>query len=178
MASIGHVFVGMALGRLHAGPRASWRALRAAWIPFAALALLPDLDTLGLLVGVGWNHAFSHRGATHSLLLAPLVGAVAALVARQRGLCAPRVALLATAAVASHGMLDTMVDGGCGPALLWPITDARYWAPWRPIPMSPIGAHLISRWGMRVLAYESLLFSPVLLFALRGWRVRGATPRV
>ena len=42
-------------------------------------------------------------------------------------------------ATASHGVLDAMTDGGSGVAFLAPFDDTRYFLPWRPIPVSPIG---------------------------------------
>lgn len=170
MATLGHVVFGMALGRLDAGPNRPPRALLATWVGLGALSLLPDIDTLGLLVGVGWDHPFAHRGATHSVLIALLAGAAVGAVQRARRRPARRTAGLVAAALAGHGLLDAMVDAGCGPALLWPLTDQRFWSPFRPIPWSPIGGHMLSRRGAFVLAYEALLFFPLLVFALRTRR--------
>ncbi len=40
---------------------------------------------------------------------------------------------------ASHGLLDTITNGGGGVALLWPFSDSRFFAWWRPLAVSPIG---------------------------------------
>ncbi|MES2393408.1 MAG: metal-dependent hydrolase [Acidobacteriota bacterium] len=42
-------------------------------------------------------------------------------------------------AMASHGLLDALTTGGRGVALLWPFSEARFFAPWRVIRVSPIG---------------------------------------
>jgi inner membrane protein len=50
--------------------------------------------------------------------------------------------------------------------LLWPFTNARYFARWRPIPVAPIGEGMLSSRGGRVVLTELLQFGPVLLWAL------------
>ena len=74
--------------------------------------------------------------------------------------------LLAFAAVGSHGLLDAMTTGGLGAALLWPFTPARYFLPLRPIPVSPIGAGMLSARGAYVVLAELLLFLPFWGYAL------------
>jgi len=43
-------------------------------------------------------------------------------------------------ATASHGLLDALTDGGLGVAFFAPFDNHRYFLPWRPIHVSPIGA--------------------------------------
>jgi hypothetical protein len=71
------------------------------------------------------------------------------------------------ALLASHALLDTMTDGGLGCALLWPFDLTRYFAPWRPIPVAPIGVDFFSVDGAGVALAELVLFCPAFLFALR-----------
>jgi membrane-bound metal-dependent hydrolase YbcI (DUF457 family) len=40
----------------------------------------------------------------------------------------------------SHPLLDALTNGGRGVALLSPFSNHRYFFPWRPIEVSPIGA--------------------------------------
>src|SRR4029079_1673869 len=54
---------------------------------------------------------------------------------------------------------------GC--ALLWPFDLTRYFAPWRPIPVAPIGLGMISAYGLIVVLVDLAMFAPALLFALR-----------
>jgi inner membrane protein len=132
-----------------------------------ALSFLPDLDA-GMLAFVDYGHPLGHRGALHSLPVAAALGALLGLAARgQRRPRPGRLALLAALVLASHGLLDAMTHGGgLGVALLWPFDATRYWAPWRPIPIAPIGAGMWSRRGAHVLLVEGLVFGPVILACL------------
>jgi hypothetical protein len=68
---------------------------------------------------------------------------------------------------ASHGLLDTMTDGGLGAALLWPFNLTRHFAPWRPIPVAPIGPDFFTPDGAMVALTELALFLPLWLYAFR-----------
>ena len=141
---------------------------------WSALALLPDIDVAGFLRGVPYGAPWGHRGATHSLTFA-LAGAVAvALGVRWRGRPFARAVVFASIVLASHGLLDAMTDGGLGAALLWPFSLTRYFAPWRPIVVAPIGADFFTLYGATVAASEVVLFAPLLLYAL--WPRRRVLP--
>jgi inner membrane protein len=133
---------------------------------WAALSLLPDADVIGFALGVEYADPWGHRGATHSLVVALAAGLAIGAAARWFNRPAAATAVLATAVLASHGVLDTMTDGGLGCALLWPFDLTRYFAPWRPIPVAPIGLAFFSSHGAMIALTEAVLFSPVLLFAL------------
>jgi inner membrane protein len=75
--------------------------------------------------------------------------------------------------LASHGLLDTLTDGGLGVALLWPFTTRRWFAPWRPLPVAPIGARLFAPVGLHVLLVELVCFAPLFAWALWPRRARG-----
>jgi inner membrane protein len=174
MASIGHVLVGMAAGRFYRrGQPTSWSPVihQTVW---AGLSLMPDLDAVGFGMGVPYSAPWGHRGATHSLAFAAGIGVLAGLVARAGGARPLRTALLAFVVVASHGLLDALTDGGLGSALLWPFSNRRYFAPWRPLPVAPIGRGLLSMEGLRVASIEMVVFSPFLLYALWPSRRRPA----
>lgn len=171
MATLGHVAIGMAAGRLE-GQRG--RRAMALMVVFTAISLLPDADVVAFTLGIPYEHAFGHRGASHSFAAALGLG----VLLSARPASGPRdrwgVAALGAIVMASHGLLDALTDGGLGVALLWPFSDARYFAPWRPIPVSPIGARLLSTRGAIVLATEAVLFAPLFAYAL--WPRRAATP--
>ncbi len=156
MASLLHVAVGVAAGRLWAG-RPSWRAALA----WSALSMLPDADVLAFVVGIPYAAPFGHRGASHSLAFALACGLAVGLVGRRA-----RLGALVAAVVASHPLLDALTDGGLGVALLWPLSDQRVFAPWRPIPVAPIGAGFLSVRGLRVALAELLPSLPLLVFGL------------
>lgn len=163
--------LGAALGR-----RRMPRRLLAAG---AIAAMLPDADVLAFAFGIVYADAFGHRGASHSLLSALAIGLVAALFARDlHARPWPAFAWLA-ACTLSHPLLDALTYGGLGLAMWWPASDARVFAPWRPIEVSPIGAGFFSLRGLAVLRSEMLwVWAPVsclaacLLIARRARRPR------
>jgi inner membrane protein len=186
MASIGHVAIALAAQRLHRRRAPSrWPSLAGA-LGWSALSMLPDLDVIAFSVGIPYGAPWGHRGATHSLGFALLVGFSAYVVAlelgrgcgepaRGRHRSALATAALVAAVVASHGLADSLTDGGRGAALLWPFSDQRFFAPWRPIPVAPIGFDFVSADGLRVAAVELLLFAPFFGYGL--WP-RKAAPRL
>jgi inner membrane protein len=171
MASVGHVFVGMAAGRAYAEDPA---IARKAAFALSVISLWPDVDALGFLFGVRYGDPWGHRGATHSLVLAALVGLLGYAFAERRKLPPLRTALFAGAVAASHGLLDTMTyGGGLGCALLWPFSNERFWAPLRFIPVAPIGLGLVSSLGVRVMLTEVVIFAPCWIYALWPRRAAG-----
>ena len=163
MASVGHIAVGMAAARVEGRASPSWRAV-ALW---SALSLLPDADVIGFALGVQYADPWGHRGATHSLMFSAVAGAAIGLAMWRHGRRAVRIAALAALILASHAILDTMTDGGLGCALFWPFDHTRYFAPWRPIPVAPIGLRFLSPGVATLVLIELVLFAPVLAYALR-----------
>ena len=164
MASVGHIAVGLAAARgYRPGHPPRWRSI--AWWSF--LSLLPDADVIGFTFGVQYGDPWGHRGATHSLTFAIAIGLVVGLVARRFHRPFLQTTCLASAVLASHALLDTMTDGGLGCALLWPFDLTRYFAPWRPIPVAPIGLAFLSPAGAFIALTEVVLFAPLVFFALR-----------
>lgn len=135
---------------------------------WSVVSLLPDVDVIGFALGVDYADPWGHRGATHSFTASIVVGLAIGLAAPLFRLPRVRTALIASAVLASHALFDTMTDGGLGCALLWPFDLTRYFAPWRPIPVAPIGLDFLSREGLIVALIELILFSPVVVFALRS----------
>lgn len=165
MASLGHFAVGMTAARVsNDGHRPAWGSM-AAW---SALSMLPDADVVAFAFGVEYEDPWGHRGATHSLVFAAVIGAAVAMTASRFGLRRLKTWVLATLVVASHPLLDTLTDGGLGCALFWPFDLTRYFAPWRPIPVSPLGLEFLSPSGAFVAAVEVILFSPLFVYALRS----------
>lgn len=169
MPSIGHIAVGAAAGRLQTRSRRNGTSR--AMILLSAASLAPDADGVSFLLGIPYGASWGHRGASHSLSLALAIGLAAGAVGRAWKLPFSRTALFAAAAAASHGLFDSMTDGGLGVALLWPFSNRRLFAPWRPIPVAPIGAAMFSRRGLEVVVAELLLFAP--FWAYGFWPRRG-----
>jgi inner membrane protein len=149
-----------------------------AWAVLLVVAsCLPDVDVIAFSLGIPYHAPFGHRGALHSLVFAALCGVLLALAARPLRLSAARLGLTVGLITASHGLLDTLTDGGLGVALLWPFTDARYFAPWRPIPVAPIGRRLLGAAGLNLMLHECVLFLP--LFVIGLWpRTKAAGQRL
>jgi inner membrane protein len=125
------------------------------WLLAAGLAMLPDLDVLSFAAGIPYGDRFGHRGFFHSLAFAALVGLVAALPTYQSlGMRWWTAWIFFFGMTASHGILDTFTNGGHGIGLLSPFDDTRYFSPWRPIQVSPIGVAFFSEWGVRVMLSE------------------------
>ncbi|PZQ26682.1 MAG: hypothetical protein DI562_14565, partial [Stenotrophomonas acidaminiphila] len=62
--------------------------------------------------------------------------------------------------------LDMLTDGGLGVALLWPWSEARHFAPWRVIEVSPLANRFFSARGVDVLLSEfRWVWVPVLALA-------------
>lgn len=176
MATVGHLAMSCLGARLYHRRRPTlWQAC--AW---SVPSFLPDADVVAFAF-VAYSHPLGHRGAAHSLAAAALVGLVVGAVARAIGAVKAddgvRLGVLVACVTASHGLLDAMTDGGLGIGLLWPFTPTRYWAPWRPIPVAPIGAGMLSARGAYVLAWEALLFAPLFFLALRATAPRSRSER-
>jgi inner membrane protein len=117
-------------------------------------SILPDLDVLGFRLGIPYGDPLG-RGASHSLLAAALIGLASATAWRFLGVSAVRVFLFILVAAASHGLLDALTNSGHGVALLWPWSAERYFAPVRPVEVSPIGlSRFFSDKGLFVIASE------------------------
>lgn len=163
MASIGHVVVGLAAARLQPRRGAlTWVAFALFW---SGLSLLPDLDVIGRAYGIRYGHVFGHRGASHSLAFCLALAALIGWTARAFGRSGWRTGLIAALVLVSHPLLDMMTDGGLGCAFLWPFDSTRYFLPWRPIPVAPLGRAFLSSSGLRVASIELVLFAPLWLFA-------------
>lgn len=162
---MGHIAIGLAAGRAY-GPRAAPRGqLVKTMLAFAALSMAPDADVISFGLGIPYEAPFGHRGATHSIGAALLVAMIARLISRPLKLPPLRTSVTAGLVVLSHALLDTLTNGGLGCALLWPLSNQRFFAPVTPIPVAPIGLYMFSLRGALVLAVETLMFLPVFIYA-------------
>lgn len=122
MDPVSHALLGSSVARVAMG-----RPLgRAAWLPGAAGALLPDADTLIRSAADPLLYAEFHRHFTHSLAFIPLGGVVAAVPWLLRRASRPHwkaYTAAATLGYATHGLLDASTTWGT--RLLWPFSDAR-----------------------------------------------------
>ena len=120
-------------------------------------AVVPDLDVLAFRLGISYSAEFGHRGFSHSLLLALIVGLVGASLAKPLHSTFRRSFWFLFIAMASHGILDAFTNGGLGIALLWPFSGERFFAPFQPIEVAPLGvSRFLSLRGVAVLWSEVL----------------------
>jgi inner membrane protein len=142
-------------------------------ITASLLSAAPDLDAIGFFLGVPYDSWCGHRGCSHSIVFALFVAVLLAPpLARRCRLPTGRVLAFFTAAMASHGIVDMATNGGHGIALLWPLTTERWFWPWRPIEVAPLGIRaFFSPWGLEVLASEVIwLWLPAAVLGAIGWR--------
>ena len=183
-----------------------------AWLLAAGVvaAMLPDADVLAFALRIPYADAFGHRGASHSLLFASVLAALAAVwaffgsgrpwsaphssgsrrpwsaVSRQPRLAptqrGPTLASTVQAAVfvficaASHPLLDAMTSGGLGVALAWPWSEQRFFAPWRPIRVSPFAPQFFSARGIATLLSELRWVWLPLAGAVVAWKLIQPAP--
>lgn len=166
MASIGHIAVGMAAGRLYMGQERGVRWLATMMFRFSVVSMLPDADVVGMALGIPYGAPLGHRGASHSIVFAIAAGLACGGGAWMARAPATKVAIFATLVLLTHGLLDALTDGGLGIAHFWPFSNARHFFTWTPIPVAPIGGGFLSREGLRVATHELLYFSPLFLYAL------------
>lgn len=138
-------------------------------------AVLPDIDALGLWLGIPYEHPFGHRGFTHSLPFAVALTGAGSLLAPawvSDSLTVFWVLLLSTT---SHGLIDAVTNGGLGIAFFSPFSHQRYFLPWRVIKVTPLHpAALFSRHGYEVLRSEiRWVWLPCLVLAVSGIALRG-----
>ena len=109
------------------------------WIAGILCSVVPDLDVIGFRFGVHYGDFWGHRGFTHSLVFAALLaGTVVAVLRRTENVAPLSLFCYLFLATASHGLLDSMTNGGLGVAFFSPFNNQRYFLPWRPIRVSPI----------------------------------------
>ena len=132
------------------------------WV--AISSIIPDLDVLTFRFGIAYGDLWGHRGMSHSLLFALVWSLLVWFVFLQtktfrQHVFFSKTSLLAICilfiATSSHGFLDAMTNGGLGVAFFSPFDTTRYFLPWQPIHVSPIGVSaFFSSWGLRVIISE------------------------
>lgn len=162
-----HALIPLAAGVALGTQRIPPRLLAAGMIA----AIVPDADVVGFKLGIEYAHALGHRGASHSLVFALACGVFAMFGAPWFRTPAMTAFLFVALSAASHPLLDMLTDGGLGVALFWPWSDARHFAPWRVIEVSPFANRFFSARGVDVLLSElRWVWLPALAFSgLAAW---------
>ena len=135
----------------------------------AVCTIVPDFDVVTFTFGISYRDVLGHRGFTHSLLFAALLSAILVQVFganRDEG-SKPASFVFLFLCTASHGVFDALTTGGLGVAFFAPFDSTRYFFPWRPIRVSPIGIGFFSSRGALVLWSEIVwMWTPLLVIGL------------
>ncbi len=146
-------------------------------------SILADADVVGFFFGIPYHHFFGHRGFFHSPFFALFISIFAAMFFfRDAELFSKRwffYFIFFFLLSASHGILDAFTNGGLGIALLSPFSKTRYFFPWTPIVVSPIGIEaFISTWGFMAIKSELLwVWFPAFLIAVLSTAIRSMAAR-
>jgi inner membrane protein len=166
-----HAFFAAAMGKAYTSAQMPARF----WLLAMLCAVVPDADVVAFAFGVPYGSMFGHRGLTHSLVFALLLGVLVVAVFFRDAKNKATLVIFFFLATASHGALDPLTNGGLGVAFLAPFSGARYFFPARPVEVSPIGVGaFFSEWGLAVIRSEllwvwlpaTLVVAAVLLFRL------------
>ena len=150
-----HGIIGLGAGKFFSLNRQPARF----WVFSIVLPMLPDADVITFFYNIPYDHVMGHRGFSHSFGFAGLLGFGTSLLFFTRENIFPWrwwvYGLYFSLIIATHGVFDAMTNGGMGIAFFAPFDDARYFLPWRPLRVSPIGiAEFISEDGLKVALNE------------------------
>ncbi|WP_372370030.1 metal-dependent hydrolase [Candidatus Uabimicrobium sp. HlEnr_7] len=160
-----HSFSAVVMGKIIFREKMSKRF----WFAAMICASIPDADVIGLKFGIEYGHLLGHRGFTHSIFfaifLALLVVCIDFKQIRHYTKQWWKMILFFFAIISSHGILDAMTDGGLGIAFFSPFDETRYFLPWRPILVPPLGiGAFFSEWGLETMVSEiKLVWLPLIL---------------
>ena len=153
------------------------------WSLAIICSIIPDADAIGFAFGIPYNHFFGHRGFSHSPFFALLMSILlVGIFFRDVEIFSRRWIFYFTFFFflsASHGVLDAFTNKGLGIALLSPFDNTRYFSPWRPLVVSPIGIQgFFSKWGLMVIKSELIwIWLPSLLVVFVSTVIRTVAAR-
>ena len=163
---ISHPAIPFAIAMLGGAQKVSGRLLLAA----AGASILPDVDSIGFHLGIPYGHMMGHRGFTHSIVFALVIGLLGMPLASK--LQAHRITafLVLFISTLSHGLLDALTSGGLGIAFFSPFSNRRFFFPWRFIRVSPLSVEgFMNENGWEVLRSEFMwIWLPALVVGSVG----------
>ena len=173
-SSLTHIFVACAAGKICTHKRMPLRF----WILAIGCSLIPDADVIGFSFGISYGDFLGHRGFFHSIFFAVVLSLlVTSIFYRKYSFFTRRwwkYFLFFLAVGASHGILDALTNGGMGVAVLAPFDNSRYFFPWQPLEVSPIGPYyFFSKLGLVVLLSEiRYVWTPLLILWILSRLIR------
>lgn len=169
-SAFGHLFAGWVIKKTVTDTPASKRF----WFFLLLSTVVADFDVITFRFGIPYESPWGHRGFTHSIAFAVLWSLIMViLLSRARALVLRQVMrpsgvvivhqfsklgtfALFFLATMSHSLLDGMTNGGLGVGFLVPFADTRYFLPWTPVEVSPIGVgNFFTAEGLRVIHSEA-----------------------
>lgn len=174
MATFGHLAVAALVARTATRSEDSRADRLRRLVATSICAVAPDLDLALRWLGVPrGNTMIAHRGASHALVLGPMLAVALMAVGAKR-----RDAVCYGVALSTHGVIDLLSNSDRGTAVAWPFSHARFALPGGPVPAAPLGVReLTSAMAVRAFVTELVLFSPVITVALwPGTRAFYAVP--
>jgi len=122
-------------------------------------SIIPDIDVISENFGIIGEDKYdflAHRGFTHSILFGIIWSIIIIIVFHRKDVKKYYVlGLFYFICTCSHGVLDSMTNGGVGISFFFPINTDRYFLPIRVIEVSPLGiSSFFSEWGLEVLINE------------------------
>jgi inner membrane protein len=138
------------------------------------LTILPDLDVIGLWMGVPYSHMLGHRGLSHSIPFAIiLAGVIARIVTRDVDIKPIVLWLYFSLCMVSHGLLDAVTNGGLGIAFFAPFSGERYFFNFHPIEVSALApSRFVTERMLNVLVSEIIwVWLPFSLLVISGLAV-------
>lgn len=174
-SAFGHACAAFGIGKVYSGKKQAISF----WVLSVICAIIPDADTIGYKFGVPYDSTFGHRGFTHSIVFALLMGWLASWIFTKINSAKKdkwKMAFYFFVVTISHPLLDACTTGGLGVAFFSPFSNHRYFFPFHPIKVSPIAVNsFFSDWGLRVLLSEALWIGlPTLVVVLIASYIRKA----
>ncbi|NMM50878.1 metal-dependent hydrolase [Marinigracilibium pacificum] len=157
MASLfGHAFAALSTGSILPSKVNLWKLIALGMI----CSIIPDADVIAFKFGIPYESIWGHRGFTHSFLFAFMLSLILTVLFYKNYLFTGSgiiILFYLFISTSSHLILDALTTGGLGVAAFFPFDNNRYFLPWRPIKVSPIGlGNFFTSRGLAVIKSELL----------------------
>lgn len=176
-SAFGHALVAITIGKSYSKKRTNWKF----WFLGIFCSILPDADVISFKFGIPYEAFWGHRGFSHSLLFALIVGVLLTFIFYKKDFYSKKgvgYILFFFLCTASHGILDALTNGGLGVAFFSPFDTTRYFFSCRPIKVSPIGIErFFSERGKLVILSELVWIGiPCFTYIIGAWIVKRIKP--
>lgn len=172
-SAFGHALVAITIGKTYSKKITNWKF----WTLGTICAILPDADVISFKFGIPYASFWGHRGFSHSLVFALIIGILVTLFFYKKHFFTKKSILYIsffTLCTASHSVLDAMTNGGLGVAFFSPFDTTRYFFSWRPIKVSPIGIERFFGERGKLVIFSELVWIgiPSATYIIFTWIIR------